>query len=204
MFLDVREFCRAAVDPHPSVALVTWVNPEPLRWFLSSLRRALRELDTPVSVLSLPGTNLDSNGFQARLFRLMNRRNVRQRCLLVHEIESLAPGAAAALNGNRERLAAFRAVIVIIRENHYRDFILACPDLMDWVGTKVARAEDFQPPLTLARINSAIKDLEKRSKMRTEEFREKWGRGDLPSSDDYWFWNELLALRARLGKGIER
>lgn len=201
MFLDVREFCRALVATHPSVARVTWVSPDALRWFLSSVGRVLRELDPPVSLLRLPGTNLDSDGFQADLFRLINRKYRRQRCLLVHEIESLAPAAAAALNGSRERLAVFRAVIVVIRENHCRDFAMACPDLMDWVGTRVARAEDFQPPLTLARVTSAIKDLEKRSGMRTKEFREKWANSQLPSNDEYWFWNELLELHARLSKG---
>ncbi len=196
-----REFCRAAVDSHPSVALVTWVNPDALRWFLSSVRRELGKLDPPVGLLRLSGTNLDSSGFQARLFKFMNRKNVGQRCLLVHEIETLAPAAAAALNENREGLAVFRAVIVVIRENHYRDFMMACPDLMDWVGTKVARAEDFQPPLTLARVKSAIRNLEKRSGMPTKEFQEKWASGQLPSNDDSWFWNELVAIRERLGKG---
>ena len=201
MFLDVGEFYRAVVSTHPSVARVTWTNADALRRFLSSLGRTLRELDPPVSLLRLPGTNLDSDGFQARLFQLINRKYRTQRCLLVHEIESLAPAAGAALNGNREGLAVFRAVIVVIRENHYRDFVIACPDLMDWVGTKVARAEDFQPPVTLARVSSAIKDLEKKSGMTSKEFQEKWASGELQSSDDFWFWSELLALRTRLSKG---
>ena len=198
MFLDVGEFCRAVVSTHPSVARVTWVSPDALRWFLSSLGRALREAVAGVTLVRLSGANLDSDGFQARLFQLINRKCRTQRCLLVHEIESLAPAAAAALNGNRERLAVFCAVIVVIRENHYRDFVIACPDLMDWVGTRVARAEDFRPPLTLARVTSAIKDLEKRSGMSSKQFRQKWASGELASTDDFWFWNELLALRARL------
>jgi len=201
VFLDVGEFCRAVVSTHPSVARVTWASPDALRWFLSSVGRVLRDLDPPVSLLRLPGTNLDGDGFQARLFQLINRKYRTQHCLLVHEIETLAPAAAAALNGSRERLAVFRAMIVVIRENHYRDFVMACPDLMDWVGTRVARAEDFQPPLTLARVRSAIKDLEKRSGMSSKAFREKWASGELASTDEFWFWNELLALRARLGKG---
>jgi hypothetical protein len=201
VFLDLGEFCRAVVSTPRWVACVTWSNPDALRWFLSSLRRTLGKMDPPVSLLKLSGANLDSKGFQAQLFRLVQREYQTPPCLLVHEIETLAPSAAAALNGSREGLAVFQGVVVAIRENHYREFIMACPDLMDWVGPNVARAEDFQPPLTLARVRSAIRDLEKRSGMTSREFGEKWASGDLRSSDDFWFWNELIALRERLHKG---
>lgn len=152
--------------------------------------------ERPDTVLSkLCGVSLDSASFQEELLGVLARRGSSKRCLLVYEIEPLVSAAGRILNGFRERLGALRVVIVTIRENRRRDFLTVCPDLMDWIGTNVARAEDLAPPLTLREIDAAIRRFETKFQMSTEQFRAKWAEGQVEPSDDAWLWNELVALR---------
>ncbi len=149
MFLELDEFCGDLLSRHPSVALVTWGNQKALESFVSRLGPALRK-DRPDTILSkFSCGDLDSRSFGENLLRRFTKKDAAKRCLLVYRIEPLAPAAAEILNGYRERLAAFRAVVVVIRGNRRRDFLAACPDLMDWVGTCATRAEDVGPPITL-------------------------------------------------------
>lgn len=149
MFLDLDEFCGAVLSRHPSVALVTWTSQKALGSFVSRLGPALRKYHSDTVLSKLTCADLDSASFGEKLVGRLDRRNARKCCLLVYQIEPLAVAAAGILNGYRERLAAFRAVVLVIRENRRRDFLSACADLMDWVGTCVVRAEEVGPPITL-------------------------------------------------------
>lgn len=149
MFLDLDEFCGALLSRHPSLAVVTWASQKALDSFVARLGPVLREY-LPDTVLSkFACADLDSASFEEKLLARLRRKNTAKCCLLVYQIEPLTSAAANILNGYRERLASFRAVIVVIRDNRRRDFLTACPDLMDWVGTCVVRAEDVGPPITL-------------------------------------------------------
>ena len=149
MYLDIDEFSRSLLSKRPSLALVTWVSQKVLDSFVARLGPALRK-NQPDTVLSkLLCGDLDSGSFGEKLLGQCGRRDAAKRCLLVYRIEPLASAAAGILNGYRERLAAFRSVVVVIRDNRRRDFVTACPDLMDWVGTCVVRVEDVGPAITL-------------------------------------------------------
>ena len=198
MFLDLDEFCRALLSRRPFVALVTWANPAALRSFVVRLGPALRAERSDTVMANLVGADLDSAGFQAKLTASMARRDAQKRCLLVYQIEPLVSAAGEILNGYRERLGRFRAVVVAIRENRKRDFLRVCPDLMDWVGTNVVRVEDLAPALTVQKVNALIKEYEHRFAMTSDRFQEMWNRGEVESQGDQWFWNELIAIRSSI------
>lgn len=201
MFLDLDEFCRSLLLRRPSVALVTWEDPGALESFLKRLGPALRREAAAVTLSKLPCADLDGASFQQRIVKSLRRPSAAQRCLLIYRIEPLAVAAATVLNGFRERLASYAAVIVVIRENRRRDFVVACPDLMDWVGTSVTRAEDLAPPLTLRDVNATIRRFEEQFGMSTRDFQDKWQRGEIQPSDDHWFWNTLIAIRDGMKSG---
>lgn len=196
MFLELAEFCRGLLSHHPSVAIVTWASQPALESFVARLGPALREEHSDTILSRLSAAELDSASFPERLLRCLERRDGSRRCLLVYRIEPLAPAAARILNGFRERLASQRAVVVVIRENRKRDFVTDSPDLMDWVGTSAARAEDLGPAISLREIKASIKELERRHGMSSERFLKESTQGRLESSEDYWLWNELIAMRA--------
>ncbi len=149
MFLLIEEFCHVVLSKHPSLALVTWQSEKMLKSFARRLGPALRE-ERPDTVLSkLACADLDSAAFEEKLLKRLSKKNAAECCLLIYQIEPLATAAGRILNGYRKRLASFRAVVVVIRDNRQRDLLIACPDLMDWVGTNVVRAEDLGPPITL-------------------------------------------------------
>ena len=198
MFLDLEQFCRTVVSSQPSVAMVTWTSRLAADSFVARLGPTLRDV-WPGTVLSkLEGTDLDSTSFEEKMARSLGRRDTGKRVFLIYRIEPFASAAAKILNGYRERLTCLRVVILVIRENRRRDFVLACPDLMDWVGTLVARAEDLAPALTLRQVNTSIKRLERQFGMSTKDFQAKWRAGEIKRSDEHWFWNELIAIRDRM------
>lgn len=198
MFLELGDFARDLLSRSPSVALVTWASEAALRSFLARLGPSLRA-ECPGTVLTrLCSDDLDSASFQEQLLARLNRRDASKRCLLVYRVEPLASAAATILNGFRERLASLKAVVVAIRDNRKRDFVLECPDLMDWVGPSVVRAEDLGPPMTLHEVNAAIREYEQRFGISSKELQTRWSQGQVEATDDYWLWNELLALRAAL------
>jgi len=149
VFVLLDEFSRGLLSKEPSVALVTWVSEKALKSFVARLGPALRTKHPDTTLLKLACADLDSASFEKKLLARLRRKNIGKCCLLVYQIEPLARAAAGILNGYRERLASFRAVVLVIRDNRRRDFLIACPDLMDWVGTCVARAEDLGPPIVL-------------------------------------------------------
>lgn len=198
MFLELRDFARDLFSRRPSVALVTWASRTALDTFVARLGAAVRA-ECPGTVLTrLCSADLDSVSFQEQLVVRLNRRDASKRCLLLYRVEPLASAAATILNGFRERLGSLKAVVIAIRENRKRDFVVACPDLMDWVGPTVVRAEDLGPPMTPHEINAAIGEYERRFGISSKEFQTRWCQGQVEAGDDYWLWNELLALQAAL------
>ncbi len=195
MFLDIEQFCRALVSNRPSVALVSWTSQAAKGSFVKRLGPTLRRERAGTIVSKLDCVNFDSASFEERISRALARRDAAECALLIHGIEPLATASARILNGYRERLARLRTAIVVIRENRRRDFMVACPDLMDWIGTLVTRAEDLAPPLTLREVNASLKRIEQRLGMSSKDFQAKWRTGQCESGDDYWMWNELIAIR---------
>ena len=161
--------------------------------------------EAPGTIVStIVGAELDSDSFRKELLSCMARSHLNRRCLLIHRIEPLASAAGRILNGSREKLGAYRVVVVVIRDNRKRDFLLECPDLMDWVGTCVARAEDLAPALTLRRVRKMIRELEKQAGMNSHEFQEKWAQGHVEPTEEHWLWNELLNIRSSMESGGQR
>ena len=195
MFLDIEQFCRALVSNRPSVAMVTWASHVAMDSFVRRLGPVLRS-EQPGTVFSkIDGAELDSGLFEEKMSAILNRRDADERALLIYRIEPLTSAAGRILNGYRERLAGLRTAIVLIRENRRRDFVVTCPDLMDWIGTLVARAEDLAPPLTLREVNAAVKRIERQFGLSTKDFQTKWRSGEVERNEDHWFWNELIAIR---------
>ena len=198
MFLELGDFARGLVSRRPSVALVTWASQTALDTFVARLGAGVRA-ECPGTILTrLCSADLDSASFQEQLVARLNRRDASKRCLLVYRIEPLASAAARILNGFRERLASLKAVVLAVRENRKRDFVMECPDLMDWVGPGVVRAEDLGPPMTLRDVNAAIRHFERHFEITSRDFQEQWSQGQVDATDDHWLWNELLAIRAAL------
>ncbi len=149
MFLLIEEFCHVVLSKHPSLALVTWQSEKMLKSFVARLGPAVRKERSGTVFSKFACADLDSAAFEKKLRKRLSEKNAAECCLLIYQIEPLANAAGKILNGYREWLASFRAVIVVIRDNRQRDLLMACPDLMDWVGTNVVRAEDLGPPITL-------------------------------------------------------
>lgn len=196
--MELGAFSRDLLSKRPSVALVTWASQIALDSFVARLGSSLRAERAGTILSKLSGADLDSVSFPQELLKCLGRGQAGKRCLLVYRIEPLAPAAARILNGLRERLASLQAVIVAIRENRKRDLVTECPDLMDWVGTSVVRAEDLGPPFTLRDVNAAIRRFEDRFGLPSKQFQAKWSQGRIDATDDHWMWNELLAIRAAL------
>jgi len=119
-------------------------------------------------------------------------------CLLIYEIEPLAGTVGRILNGYRERLASLRGIIVAVRANRQRDFFLECPDLLDWVGPMIGRAEDLGPPITLRGVRKAIRRFEESHGISSETFVERRMSPESHNLPDAWEWEELLAIKSDL------
>lgn len=198
MFFDLAEFCRSLLARRPALGLVTWTTQPAIKSLPARLRGGFHKASPGARVSHIDASQLDEASFEVKLITAFAGKSIAERCLLVYGIEPLTSAAARMLNGYRERLGSFLAVVIVIREDRRRDFILDCPDLMDWIGANEARAEALGPPLTLRDVDASILGLEKRFHMTTEEFCAKRDRGELGSSDDYWFWSELLAVRSSI------
>jgi hypothetical protein len=198
VFLDIDQFCHVLLARRPSLAGIRWASHSAKQSFLLRIGPSLRRHRSDTVLSRLAGGSLDSESFERELLRALAMRHPSRRCLLVDQIEPLAPAAGAVLNGYREKLAALRAAVLMIRDDRYRDFAMACPDLMDWVGPNIARAEDLGPPFTLADIVASIRILEKRHGMRSAKFQQKWSGGKLEGNEEYSLWNELIAMQEGL------
>lgn len=200
MYVDLREFAESVLLRSPSVALVTWQTPVASESFSRRLNKALKTADGNAVLTKVDASTFDSAAFDEAVRRTLAKRDAARRCVLLSGMEPLASSAGRILNGYRERFSEFRALIVLLRANGKRDFMLECPDLMDWVGTRVARAEDLLPPLAKRDIRTALRTLEKKRGMTSADFLEKWRAGELPTSDELSYWAELIAIRDSLIK----
>jgi len=129
----------------------------------------------------------------------MNRK-ISTTCLVLYGLEPLVSSAAKILNGFRERLANAKCVIIAIRENRQRDFIIDCPDLMDWIGLQVARAEDLSVPFTASDVRKLLKEFEIRYGKSSEQFLKEMQAEKSGDPIDGWFWRELLHVEEDLEK----
>ena len=198
MFMDLETFARAMLERSPSAAIVTWSKISALRSLVHHVGRALRQSRPDTLVLRISAAQLDRRTFSEQLLRSLRRRDVGRICLLIYEIEPLAGTVGRILNGYRERLASLRGIVVAVRANRQRDLFLQCPDLLDWVGPMTGRAEDLGPPLKLRGVRKAIRGLEQKHGISSEEFAERRmsrERNDLP---DDWEWEELLSIESDL------
>lgn len=198
MFLDIEEFARAVLNKKPSVGLVLWVSKLAVESFKSRLSHALRKVSRNTSLAKINGFTLDSVSFEKILNEKCSSRRNKNTVLLISEIESMAEKAGAILNGYREKLSQLKSVVIVIRENKYRDLADHCPDLMDWIVLPVGHAEQMASPLTLGEVNSSIKKLETQFGMTSKAFAKHWAAGTEHPSDDKWLWNELIAFRTEL------
>lgn len=195
MFLDIDEFARSLLSTKPSLALVTWESDDALKVFGQRIGTVLRAHSLNITVSRIDGSSLDSESFSKRLLGALIKKNASSTCLLVWHVEPLVAAAGKILNGFRERLSCVEAVVIAIRKDRKRDFFLQCPDLMDWIGLTVARAEDLGRPLTLRDVKKSIRDFEQRYKTTTAAFLKKWESGAVPDIDDGWLWKELIAMK---------
>lgn len=198
--LELDRFVSRLLTRRPAAALVTWESRAALESFTLKLPDAAASSSPGTAVSEIVGGELDSATFAEILAAELPEPNAENRVLLIREVEALATKAGRILNGFRERLAAFTAVVVVIREDRSRDFRSACPDWMDWVGTFVVRAEDVAPPLTVDDVDVAIRRLEARHGMDSESFVRQRQEGSLQPIHDSWLWSELIAIRHRLAE----
>jgi hypothetical protein len=184
-FLSVRQ---------GSFALVSWEHRPAMLAFLTNLKSVLRRTDRGLPVLLLGGENLNSDEFEEALHERLQRHNAGATVLVLYDLESLLDAAGRVLNGFRERMRSFRAVILVVRENRRADLFAACPDFVDWLGIAVHRAEALSPPFTLSDVRRAIRAFERKHGMSNQVFSRQWEDGKVTNMDDGWMWNELLAL----------
>lgn len=205
MFLDIDEFARQLLSITPSAALVTWENDATLKSFVRRIGPALRAQTSGTVVARIDGVSLDSESFSRSLLSALTKKSASNTCLLIYQIEPLAAAAGKVLNGFRERLSSMQAVVIAIRGDRIRDLIIQCPDLMDWIGLTVARAEDLERPFTIRDVRKSIKQLEQRNNISTAAFLKKWEAGTSQDIDDGWLWKELIAVKRELeGHGSQR
>lgn len=198
MFTDLEGFGRALLQKTPSVALITWRHVYTIRTFVDQLAPVVRKIRTGTVVSKLQVAEMDRKEFSERLLKSFQRRDSAAVCLLIYEIESLAASVGKILNGYRERLSSLRATVLAIRENRQRDLFIECPDLLDWVGPMVGRAEDLGSPLSLETVRKAISRFEKTHGMTSTRFQKAFAAGDIAGLSDAWEWNELLAIESDL------
>lgn len=198
MYLDLHEFAKTLLSQAPAVALITWQTQVARNSFSGRLSKALKAADADAILTPIDASGSDSASLDETMAGTLGKRDGPRRCVLLSGIEPLASAAGRVLNGYRERFAEVRALVVLLRADAKRDFMLECPDLMDWVGTRVARAEDLLPPLTKREIGEALRAMEKKRGMTSADFTKKWRAGEVPPSDESWFWAELIAVRDSL------
>jgi hypothetical protein len=201
MFPDIDSFTRILLSRTPSVGLVSWENVQALDGFVNHFGTALRANHNDSILTQLCGTDLDGKAFLEKLIQVIDRKNAARTCLLIYRIEELLGGAACVLNGNRERLGALRACVLAVRRDRIRDLSVAAPDLLDWIGLTIARAEDVGPPLTLRMVKASIKAYEDHYGIKSPEFLERWRRRDVANIADAWLWKESLRIKEELKKG---
>jgi len=161
---------------------------------LDNLKPVLRRTDRRLRLALLNGENMGSEQFEDALQEQLQQRNADATVLVLCSLEALLEAAGRVLNGVREQMRRFRAVILLVRENRRAELLAACPDFMDWFGIDTYRAEALARPFTSADVKRAIGSYEEKHGMGSNDFARKWEAGLVTAMDDGWMWNELLAL----------
>lgn len=200
MFLTLDDLVRTLLVRSPSLALIVWEERSALVSFLERLKPTIQAHNQDTIVSEIIGTSLNSQSFLETFLAALEKTDAHKTCLVLYEMEPLLSAAGRILNGYREKLASFRAVIIANRQNRQRDLLIECPDLMDWIGLTISHAEDLSPPFTLLEVNEAIKNLEKHYQMKSAKFVEKYLSGD--KVKDAWLWMELIYIRLELERSL--
>jgi hypothetical protein len=175
-------------------ALVSWEHRPAMLALLDNLKPVLRRTDRKLRVALLNGENMSSEQFEDALQERLQQRNTDATILVLCNLETLLEAAGRVLNGVREQMRRFRAVILVVRENRRADLLAACPDFVDWFGITTYRAEALARPFTSSDVQRAIRSYEKKHSMSSRDFAGEWEAGRVTNMDDGWMWNELLAL----------
>jgi hypothetical protein len=195
VFTSADEFTRALLGTSPSTALLTWESPVALKSAVALVAQSLQKRRRNTVVTGIDCARLDSPQLFGRLLKLFSGKEISRTCIVVYGIEPFTSAAARVLNGLRERFASPRALIVAVREDRMRDFMLECPDLMDWIGLTVCRAEDLQNYFSNGDIRKALKRLSQKHKITSAQFLKLWREGKAGTVSDAWLWHELLQLK---------
>jgi hypothetical protein len=147
MFISSNEFVEAVLETNLRISVVTWESRDSLEWFCAELKERFEASADRIELSVLDAENLDSRGFEEAICAVLDSDSASSTCLTIKNIEPLTSLAVEIMNGLRERLINLRALIILIRANRKRDLLLSCPDLMDWVGPNLFRAEDLGPPV---------------------------------------------------------
>jgi hypothetical protein len=200
MFLELVDFCSSVLARVPSVAMVSWQRHEALSSFIHRFEQTLLSIDPNLLVRSINCKDMGAIEFAHAFVVAIEHPDASRICFVFYGVEALAIAAGRILNGFRERITHARAVVVVIREDRKRDFMLQAPDLMDWIGTMVTRAEDMEKPFTNEEINTIISRFEQRYELSTKAFRKKWDLGKAIDIPDAWLWRELILMKEELEK----
>lgn len=205
MFLTIEDFATTLLTRSPAIALLDWEERLALTSFVERLPGALQACLEECILTTISAEQLDSHSFSQQLLTaLENPEEARKTCLLVTAIEPMTTIVAQILNGYRERLASCKAVVITIRNNRRRDFIMHCPDLMDWVSPSlVGRVEDLGPlviPFTLEDVKHSLRVFEKRYQLSSDDFHHQYVLGQVNHIDEAWFWAELLRIHQDLAE----
>jgi hypothetical protein len=190
----VDDFVTLLLIRQGTFVLVSWEHRSALLALLANLKTALRRTDRSLRVSLLNGEDLNSDQFAEVLHERLQGRSAGATVLVLYNLETLLDAAGRVLNGFREQMRCFQAVILVIRENRRVDLFAACPDFVDWFGTTPYRAETLSRPFVLSDVQRAIRSFEKKHGMSSKDFAPKWEDGHASHIDNGWMWNELLAL----------
>lgn len=201
MLLTIEDFATALLTRSPSIALLDWEERLALSSFVERLPIALQECQSDIILSTISAEQLNGDSFSQKLLEALEHPEAGKTCLLVTEIEPMTTIAAQRLNGYREHLASCKAVVITIRNNRRRDFIMHGPDLMGWVDPSlVGRVEELGPPFTIEDVEHSLNVFEKRYQLSSDEFHRQYLLGQVNHIAEAWFWEELLSIRQNLAE----
>ncbi|MCY2992409.1 MAG: hypothetical protein NTY19_31695 [Planctomycetota bacterium] len=194
MIYGIDDFVDLLLVRKGIFALVSWEHRPAMLALLTNLKRSVRRTERTIRTSLLSGENLVAEQFVVALHGQLKSQHASATVLVLYDLETLLDGAGRILNGLREQLRCFRAVILVLRENRRGDLFAACPDFMDWFGPIIYYAEALSRPFTPSDVRRAIRSFEAKHGMSSKDFSRKWESGQGTGIDDGWMWNELLAL----------
>lgn len=199
MFLTTEDFATTLLTRSPAIALLDWEERLALTSFVERLPGALQTCQSDIILTTISAGQLDSHSFSQQLLIALSNPEASKTCVLVTAIEPMTTIAAQILNGYRERLASCKAMVIIIRNNWRRDFIMHGPDLVDWVDPSLmGRVEELGPPFTIEDVEHSLKVFEERYQLSSEEFYQQYVLGQVNHIAEAWFWVELLRIHQDL------